>query len=849
LIRRHYSQAWGQSGLTILGLGLGVSVFISIHLAVGACLSSFKSTVQAVSGLAQWQIIQEGRGLEEGLFPVIKTHPAVQAAAPVVELQVPLQNHPGLVLWIMGVDLFNEAQVRTHAPSLTSLREPDFLSLILTPQAIVLSRDLARRLSLQPGSPLGVLINGRPQTLTVAALIDPEGPARALGGHFGVMDIAQAQEIMGKIGRLDRIDLVLNPEYSVAATIESLQKLLPPGASLLQPSDRQAGTERMVRSYQLNLLALSFIAVLVSMVLMYNVTALSVVRRRKDLGILRSLGMLPNQILYLILWESAGYGLVGGLLGIGGGYLLARVILGTISQTISDLYVLVGVTEIPFVLPEMALFLVGAVGVALVSAYVPARQASRLQPREIIAQGPGFFSSPQSRKGSFFWAGSVLLILTGVLLFIPPWQGLPLGGLLATLTLILGFSLWLSPVTHRILSLISPGPASRGKRRKVRPLGYLYFEYALDKMAVSMAALMTAIAMLISVSILINSFRQTVDQWIDQSISGDLLVGPVFPSNQGDSQFLEPEVIKGIETLSGIKDIYYYRGLPTASEGQPFRLWAGNLAVIKRYSRLAFTAGNPEEIYRQVLTQEAVILSEVLANRLKARSGDSITLLTALGPHSFRIAGIFYDYRTEGGGVWIDRAVFLKWWQDERINGVRLYLKEPGRLSQVRESLLKQFSDRYDLVVISHRELREQILRIFDQTFQVTYALEAIAILVAFLGIIHTSSILILFREKELGILKALGALPGQVRMMILTETGLMGFFSFFWGGWAGTLLSLILILVINKQSFGWTIQLHWSFGVYGQTLILILISSILAGLVPASIALRTKMEQQIREE
>ena len=287
----------------------------------------------------------------------------------------------------------------------------------------------------------------------------------------------------------------------------------------------------------------------------------------------------------------------------------------------------------------------------------------------------------------------------------------------------------------------------------------------------------------------------------------------------------------------------------TASQGQPVRLWAGNLAVIERYSRLAFTAGNPEAIYRQVLTQEAVIVSEVLANRLKLGPGDSIPLLTASGPHSFRIAGVFYDYRTEGGGVWIDRAVFLKWWQDDRINGVRLYLKKPGRLPLVRESLLRQFSDRYALTVISHRELREQILRIFDQTFRVTYALEAIAILVAFLGIIHTSSILILFREKELGILKALGTLAGQIRVIILTETGLMGFFSFLWGGLAGTLLSLILILVINKQSFGWTIQLYWSFGVYGQTLAVILISSLLAGLVPAAIALRTRMEQQIREE
>ena len=234
------------------------------------------------------------------------------------------------------------------------------------------------------------------------------------------------------------------------SAVEDLQKLLPPGAALLQPSDRREGTERMVRSYQLNLLALSFIAVLVSMYLIYNVTSLSVVRRRKDLGILRSLGMLPNQMLHLILWESAGYGLVGGMLGIGGGYLLARLILGTITQTVSDLYVLVGVTEIPFLPGEMALFLLGAVGVALVSAYVPARQASRLQPREILARGPGNLSPPRSRQGIFLGGGAALLALTGVLLFIPPWQGLPLGGLLATLTLILGFSLWLPSLTHKI---------------------------------------------------------------------------------------------------------------------------------------------------------------------------------------------------------------------------------------------------------------------------------------------------------------------------------------------------------------------------------------------------------------
>ena len=471
----------GAIGIDDSGSGIGRLRFHQHPPGGGRLSILLQNTAQAVSGQAQWQVVQEGRGLDERLFPALKTHPAVQAAAPVVEMQVPLQDHPGLVLWVMGVDFFNEAGVRAHAPSLTSLQESDFLSLLLTPRAVALSRELARRLNVQPGASIVVLINGRPQPLTVSALIAPEGPARALGGHFGVMDIAQAQELMGKIGRLDRVDLVLNPEIAEGPAVEALKKLLPSGAALLQPSDRREGTERMVRSYRLNLLALSFIAVLVSMYLIYNVTALSVARRRKDLGILRSLGMLPKQMLQLILWESAGYGLVGGLLGIGGGYLLARLILSTITQTISDLYMLVGVAEIPFLKAEMALFLIGAVGAALVAAYVPARQASRLQPREIIARGPGNLSPSRSRESRFFWGGSALLVLTGALLFLPPWQGLPLGGLLATLTLILGFSLWLPPLTHKILTVIPRSLSNRGAGGKVRHLGFLYFQNGLDQ--------------------------------------------------------------------------------------------------------------------------------------------------------------------------------------------------------------------------------------------------------------------------------------------------------------------------------------------------------------------------------
>ncbi|MCU0578097.1 MAG: ABC transporter permease, partial [Desulfobacterota bacterium] len=275
LIRRHYFQSWGQSLLTILGLALGVSVFISIHLAVGACLTSFQNTVQAVSGQAQWEIRQEGLGLDERLFREVKIHTVVEAAAPVVELQVPLRDYPGQVLWIMGVDGFSEAGIRRQGQALAAIRDQDFLPLLLTPRTVALTPALVKRLGLQTGATVTVLINGRPQELTIAALLETEGPARTLGVDLALMDIAQAQELLGRIGRLERIDLVLTGD--APEQLRQLRGLLPPGAVLYRTADQRQGTERMVRSYQLNLLAMSFIAVLVSMYLIYQVTALSVV--------------------------------------------------------------------------------------------------------------------------------------------------------------------------------------------------------------------------------------------------------------------------------------------------------------------------------------------------------------------------------------------------------------------------------------------------------------------------------------------------------------------------------------------------------------------------------------------
>lgn len=849
LLFRHYLKSWRQSLLTVLGLALGVSVFVSIHLTVGASLQSFKNTVQSVSGKAQWQLVQDGLEIDEKLFPLIKRHPVIKAAAPVIEFQASLVDHPGQSILILGGDFFSEAEIRRYSDSFSSLKSQEFLSLTLTPRSIALTASFAGRFGYKKGDPFPILVHGRPQTLIVSALLDNQGPAQALDGHFGLMDISWAQEVFGKIGVLDRIDLLFKEKGDEKSQLRELEKIIPPGVRLIQPADRERGTERMIRSYQLNLTALSFIAILVSMYLIYNTASLSVARRRKELGILRALGMVPGQLLFLILMESAGYGLMGGILGLGGGALLARFLLENVSQTITNLYVLVGVKEIPFSFLEMGLVVLFSVLISMLSAYLPAREAAGMQPREVIYQRPGLMglTSRWNRKNIFLGLG--LLGMAGLLTGLPAWHNWPVGGLSATLALTLGFSFLLSDFVRWVIQPLFSLSFLKKRGAISSLLGLHYVNRYRSRMAMAMAALMIAIAMLISVSLMIRSFRQAVDTWITQSVSGDLFVGPVFPSNQGFTQFLEPKVIQEIESIKEIAELYYYRGLITNLKGDSIRLWSGDLAVIQRHGGLAFTAGRSSEIFKKTLTGEGILVSEVLANQLSLKGGDRLTLQTAEGPQSFPIAGIFYDYRTEGGAIWMDRTLFLKYWKDQRINGLRVYLKDPAKTREVRAAITNKIGARVSLVIISNRELRAQILAIFDQTFQITYILEAIAIIMAFLGILHSSAISVLFREKELGILKALGALPGQIRGMILTETTLMGFFSFLWGALAGTILSLILIFVINKQSFGWTIPFYWSFGVYWQTLGVIVLGSILSGWLPATMAVRKSTQEMIREE
>jgi len=408
--------------------------------------------------------------------------------------------------------------------------------------------------------------------------------------------------------------------------------------------------------------------------------------------------------------------------------------------------------------------------------------------------------------------------------------------------------------------------------------------------------------MLIAVTVMIGSFRQTVNDWVSRAISGDIFFGPAVFSTAAYDQYLPPEVLPELRRDPDVADIYLYRCVRLPFKDRYILVIGGSFEVLARHGGLWFRQGESKKIMSEVgrggqgptapagpdnpphpplekggepkdlpltkgfetespplkkgdlggskrQTAGQVVISEPLAETFHLQEGGTIILPTPSGPQKLTIVGVFYDYRTDGPSVWMDISQFRRFWHDTHLNAVRLYLKDPARVPQVQARLKARYGDRYRLLSLSHRDLRNGILKIFDETFALTYALEGVAVVVAIFGIITTFLVLIMERERELALLQAIGASRRQILGTVLVESGLAGFLSFLLGAMCGSVLSLLLIFVINKQAFGWTIQLHFTPAIYWQTLILVLTLSLAAAAYPAWRAIQPHLGAILKEE
>jgi len=849
---RHLTEYPGRSFLSLLGIALGTAVYLSISLAATSALKSFQDGVSAVAGKAEWRVQRPGAPLPENLFLTVRRHPAVKAAAPLVESILELNREPQQPLLLLGIDPFSEAPFRAFDIIPREAAGPEVLTSLLTkPHGVLVSDRLASRLKLRPGDSLPVVVGSRREILEVVGVFTFPRSVYPLEGSIILMDIAHAQELLDRVGRLDYIDLLGRP--GGPPLDEALKKELPPGAEVARPEAQGRQMEGLVSSYRLNLSVLSAIALFVGMFLIYQSVTLSVVRRRREIGLLRTLGMTQGQVLVLFLAEGAASGAVGGLLGLILGVILAQGALGIMAQTLSSLYTPVEAREIVIRWPLLLQAWLLAVAATLLAALVPSLEAARIRVRAVWYR-EDLEERLENQAGALALGGLAILAAAGFVATRRCGSGPPFPGFVAAFLILLGFSL-LTPLATRSLGR---GLAPLLQRWWGPPgdLGCRYLAGSLSRSAVSIAALACALGMLIAVAVMIGSFRQTVNQWINRSISGDIFFGPAVFSTAAYDRFLPPEILEDLRHDPEVADIYLYRCVRLPYKDRYVLVIGGSFQVLAKHGGLWFRTGDTQAIMQAVgggrdpaVTPWPVVISEPLAETFGYKEGDTLRLPTPAGPQALKIAGVFYDYRTDGPSVWMDIRQFRRFWPDGQVNAVRLYLKDKSNIKEVQSRLQQRYGSRYQLLTLSHADLRNGILRIFDDTFALTYALEGVAVVVAIFGIITTFLVVIMDRERELALLQALGASRQQILSMVLVESGLASLLSFLLGALAGSLLSFLLIFVINKQAFGWTVRFFFTPGIYLQTLALVLPLGLAAGVYPAWRAMQINLAEVLKEE
>ncbi|MDE3042233.1 MAG: FtsX-like permease family protein [Nitrospirota bacterium] len=862
LIRAHVLQRPFRALLSIAGVALGVLASVAIGTANIQVLRSFEQAVTTVAGPATLEIVARDLGVNESVITAVRAVDGVVSAAPVIEdaVMVAQGEQRGQTLQILGLDLL--AEVGTRGFQISQADTDVALEALLAPDALYLGRQVAADWNLGVGSTVEVTAGGRLVRLRVVGLIHNEAARSSLWDRLALMDIAAAQLLFQSIGRLDRIELVTMPDRPLDDILASVRTVLPPHLVVQRPAQRTKQVENMVRAFQLNLTVLSWVGLLVGMFLIYNTMAFAVAQRRREIGIYRALGMTERRVAGLFLVEAGLLGLLGGLSGGLGGVWLARSLVSLVSRTISDLYAPVASGGLILSM-DMLTFAAVAKGVLLgtvvsmVGALGPSVEAGRTVTVRALAPGD-YESTRQLRTGLFVWISLLLLVLAGLCSLMGPVGDLPLFGYLATVFL-LGALSCLAPLCIQTLGL-------RRFRQKSQTmvLGGSLRLIAADQAArhpgrnaVTVSALMVGLSIMIGVAVMVRSFRDTVEVWVNETVMADLIVAPQsWPHGKqaGQASRALPGAWSAtLSAIDGIAAVDAYRDVHVEVEGQPVSLVSRDLRLHAQRSRYLMVHGDSTEALQRAAETGGVLLSEVLANRLRLHEGSKVSITTPAGPVALSVEGIFYDYATDGGKVVMDRDWYQRHWQDDRVTVFPIYLSAGADVDQVRQSIVTQVGGLGGVTippsVIQNHELRKEILDIFDRTFVLTYVLEAIAVLVAVLGIVNTLVTAVLERRREFATLRAIGAGTRQVERLVLWEAAYLGLIGAALGVVGGLLLALVLIHVINKQSFGWTIQMTVPGGVILQAVGLALTAALMAGYWPARWAARQPVVEGLREE
>jgi putative ABC transport system permease protein len=839
-VRRHLVR----SLLTTAGIILGVAVFVGMHTANQSVLYAFYKTVDQIAGATQLQISAGETGFPEEVLEKTQAVPEVRVAVPVIEATVATPFQGGGNLLILGIDMTGDRSLRDY--DLESGEEAvidDPLVFLAQPDSLIVSKSFAGENHLGIGSKIPLKTMEGEKQFTIRGIMKSGGLASAFGGNLAVMDVYAAQKVFGRGRMFDRIDLAVQEGLKPEDVQKKLQALLGPGFQVESPNARGQQFESLSHVYAMTANITSLFALFIGMFIIYNTFSIAVTQRRSEIGILRALGATRAQIRTLFLAEGAVAGLIGSLLGIAGGILIARGVSGYIGSLLGEIY---GVAQKAEELSTNPKLLAGALVIGIVTsiiaAMIPARNAARVDPVQALQKGRYQMLSAGENRVRRWTAFVVVLGSFACLLFSKYTPVFYLGYFLAIVAALLlapTLAVWISKGIRPLMHFLRPVEGTLAADSLIQ---------APRRTSGTVAALMLSLGLVISLAGLARASYTSILDWLRIALNPDLYVSTSESLTKRSFRF--PGSMTGdLRTISGIAEVQPVRTARVLIDGKPILLVASDIGAIAQRAKLPAIAGRSDEMYHLTAEGKGVVASENFALLHGYKYKQVLHIASPSGIINLPIVGIVTDFSDQQGSILMDLRQYQKYWSDDTINVFRIYLNPGVHWQDVKQRILQKFGDQKRLFVLTNEDVRSFVLRLTDQWFGLTYVQIAVAVLVAVLGIVNTLTVSITDRRRELGVLQAVGGIRNQIRATIWLEALCIGIVGLLLGCALGGVQLYYSIQIAARDLAG----IHLSY-TYPINIALVLIPVILAAafvsaIGPAESAVRGSLVEALEYE
>ncbi len=826
--RRFYFKHPWQLGLAITGIALGVAVYVGVDLANDSARRAFELSADLITGRTTHHLMGTQGGVPDSLYRELRVDHGPFQAAPFIEAEVRLARAPARELTLIGVDPLEETGFRGFSGFVPG-RGADLTRLIVEPGSVLVPETLTRELQLDIGSTLDLLVERELKTVRIVGTVRETSPNEAGGSTPIVADIATAQELFGS-SSLSRVDLILSD-----SEVDRIRALELQGVTLVPATGRNAAFDELARAFRVNLTALSLLALLVGVFLIYATMSFAIVQRRATFGVLRAIGVSRRQLLFGIVTEAVAIGTVATTLGLLIGHQLANGLVELVLRTVGDFYFRSNVSAAA---PSAWIYWKGlalGLGTTVIAAAAPAFDAANTAPHAAMSRAALERSARKVTDRAALLAVPAAVAAIALLMLSPRSLTVAFAGLFFVIA---AGALLVPTATRGLAKLVEPLVESGfGITGSLAARGV---SASLSRTGVATAALSVAVATVVGIGLMIGSFRISVEEWLAGTLTADIYLSADTANAFDDARL---EALDSIDGVLGMSVTRFAR-VPTTDGEVSLRAqepgphgWG-----------LTLTQQAPGALSRME-SEEGVLVSEPLAFRRDLGPGDVLVLPTATGDQGFSVLGVFRDYNTNGGTVLMPLTLYREHWRDRTVSGVGVYLRGDAERAATLAEIRSVLEDVRGIQFRSNDFIRERSLAVFDRTFRITEVLRILAGLVAFLGLVSALMSIELERAREVAILRSLGLRPRQIRVLTLAQTSLLGLAAGLFAIPLGIIMAALLIFVINVRSFGWSMDLIVTPRPLLLGIALALSAAILAGIYPAARAVRSSVATQLREE